>query len=114
MFLKTGEEYSPPLEHLTVQVQLSRRKWATINNINAAPIRSSGITDTLDFARLQMGHLGGDLNAHSPLWDTNQPSDARGEQLEDCVIARSVSILNDGPVTLLNRATGGLNSTDVS
>ncbi len=33
-----------------------------------------------------MGHLtflGGDLNALSPLWDINQPSDALGEQLED-------------------------------
>ncbi len=69
MFQKTGEENSPLLERLTVQVQLSRRKWATIHNIYAAPIRSAGITDTLDFARLQMGHLtflGGDLNAHSP------------------------------------------------
>ncbi len=83
MFQNTGEDYSPPLEHLTVQVQLSRQKWATIHNIYAAPIRSTGITDTLDFSRLQIGHLtfpGGDLNAHSSLWDTNQPSDTRGEQ----------------------------------
>ncbi len=64
-----------------------------------------------------MGHLtflGGDLNAHSPLWDTNQPSDARGEQLEDWVITHSASVLNDGTATLLNRATGGLSSPNVS
>ncbi len=76
VFQKTGEEYNPPLERLTVQVQLSRRKWATIHNIYAAPIRSAGITATLDFAHLQMGHLtflGGDLNAHSPLLNTNLP-----------------------------------------
>ncbi len=117
VFQKIGEEYSPPLERLTVQVQLSRRKWATIHNIYAATIRSAGITDRLDFARLQMGHLtflGGDLNTHSPLWDTNQPSDARGEQLEDWIIAHSASVLNDGTTTLLNRATGGLSSPDVS
>ncbi len=33
------------------------------------PIRSAGITDTPDLARLQMAHLtflGADLNAHSP------------------------------------------------
>ncbi len=63
--------------------------------------------DTLDLARLQMGHLtflGGDLNAHPPLWDTNQPSDTRGEQLEDRVIAHSASVLNNGTATLLNRA----------
>ncbi len=40
VFQKTGKEYSPPLERLTVQVQLSLRKWATIHNIYAAPIRS--------------------------------------------------------------------------
>ncbi len=68
VFQKSGEEYSPPIERLTVQVQPSRQKWATIHNIYAAPIRSAGITDTLDLARRQMGHLtfpGGDLNVHS-------------------------------------------------
>ncbi len=56
VFQKTGMGYNLPLERLTVQ----------------APIRSAGITETLDFASLQMGHLtfrGGDLNAHPPLWD---------------------------------------------
>ncbi len=49
-----GMGYNLPLERLTVQ----------------APIRSAGITDTLDFDRLQMGYLtfiGGDLNTHSSL-----------------------------------------------
>ncbi len=57
-----------------------------------------------------MGHptfLGGDLNAHFPLCDTNQPSDTRGEQLEDWVIALSVSVLNDGTAALLSHAAGG-------
>ncbi len=48
VFQMTGQEYSPPLERPIVQVQLSRRKWATIHNIYAAPIRSAGIRDTLD------------------------------------------------------------------
>ncbi len=76
----------------------------TIHNIYAVPIRSAGITDTFDLARLQISHLtflGGDLNAHSPLWDTNQPSDTRCEQLEDWVIDHSASVLNDGTATLL-------------
>ncbi len=42
---------------------------------------------------------------NSPLWDTNQPSDTRGEQLEDWVIAHSASVLN---------AAGGLSSPGVS
>ncbi len=54
-----------------------------------------------------MGHLtflGGYLNAHYPLWATNQPNDARGEQLEDWVIAHSASVLNDGTATLQQQA----------
>ncbi len=74
-----------------------------------APIRSAGIKDTLK--RLTL--LGGDLNAHSPLWDTNQPRDTRGEQLEDWVIAYSASALNYGTAALLNHTTGGLSSPDV-
>ncbi len=58
--------------------------------------------------RWHYGH--GDLNAHSHLWDTNQPSDTRGKQLEDWVIAHYASALNDGTATLLNRATGDLSS----
>ncbi len=117
MFQKTGEDYNPPLERLTVQVQLSRWKWATAHNIYAAPIPSPGITDTLGFDRLQMGHLtfrGGGLNAHSYLWVTYQPSDTLGEQLEDWVIVHFVSVLKDGAVALLTRSTGGLSSQDIS
>ncbi len=73
--------------------------------------------DTLDFARLQVGHLsflGDDLNAHSALWETDQPTDICGKQLEVWVIAHSASALNDGAATLLNRATGGLSYPEVS
>ncbi len=116
VFQRTREDYSPPLERITTQVQLSRRKCATIHSY-AAPIRSAGITDTLNFARLQMGHLtflGGNLNVHSPLWDTNQPSGARVEQPEEWITAHSASVLNDGTATLINRAPDGPSSPDVS
>ncbi len=55
-----------------------------------------------------MGHLtflGVDLNAHSPSWDTNQPSDARDELLENWVIAHSASVRNDRAAILTNRTT---------
>ncbi len=69
MLQKTGEEYSPPLERFTVQVHLSRWKWASIHSIYAAPILSAGIVDMLNLTRLLMGHLnflGGNLNAPFP------------------------------------------------
>ncbi len=66
---------------------------------------------------LQMVHIAfmsGNLNGESPLWNTNQSSHPRGEQLEDMTIANSASLLNDGPATLLNYATGDLSSPDIS
>ncbi len=44
----------------------------------------------------------------------HQPSDTRSKQLEDWVIAHSASGFNDRAVALLNSATGGLSSPDVS
>ncbi len=49
--------------------------------------------------------LGGDLIAHAPSWDTYHPNVTRGEQLDNCCIAHSDSVLNDGAATLLNRTT---------
>ncbi len=68
-FQKVRDAYSPPLERL-----IFRRKWATVHNIDATPIQPAGITDTFNFSLLQMVYLtfiSGDVNAHSPLWDTN-------------------------------------------
>ncbi len=86
VFQKADEDNNPPLERLTIQDQPSRRNWATIHNIYAAPIRSAGIMAMHAISQLQMVHLafiGGNLNGRSSLWDTDQPSDTRGEELEN-------------------------------
>ncbi len=57
--------------------------------------------------------IGGDLNAYSPLWETNQWSDSRGEKVEVWVFAHPDCGLNGGAATLLNCATGGLSCPDV-
>ncbi len=67
------------MEKQSIQIQLSRRRRATIRNLYAAPIRGQ---DTLALAPTEPGNLflaAGDLNAHSPLWDEHQPADQRGE-----------------------------------
>ncbi len=87
------------------------------HHICAAPIRTAATKDTLVFSRLKMGHLtfiSGDLNAHFPMRGMNQPTSTRGEQLVDWVIAHFASFLNGGVANLLNRATGGLTSLDIS
>ncbi len=49
---------------------------------------------------------------HNPLWDTNKPNYLCGEQLDNR-LAWSASVLNDGAVTLHNRATGAIASQDI-
>ncbi len=56
----------------------------------------------------------GDLNAHSSLWDEHQPADQRGKTIEDWLISRHASILNNGEPTHANRTTGGLSTPDVT
>ncbi len=63
------------MEKQSIQIQLSRWRWVTIHNLYAAHIRGQ---DTLVLAPTEPGNLflaGGDLNAHSPLWDEHQQAD---------------------------------------
>ncbi len=53
-------------------------------------------------------------NPYSSLLDEHQPADQRGETVEDWVISRNISILNNGAPTHVNRATGGLSIPDVT
>ncbi len=58
-----------------------------IHNPYAAPICGQ---DTLVLAPTEPGNLfltGGDLNAHSPLWDEHQPGDQRGELVKDWLLS---------------------------
>ncbi len=79
VYQRIAEVYQPLMENQSIQIQLSRRRWATIHSLYAAPIRGQ---DTLVLAPTEPGNLfltGGDPNAHSPLWDEHQPADQRGE-----------------------------------
>ncbi len=72
VYQRIAEVYKPPMVKQSIQIQLSRMWWATIHNLFAAPIRGQALA-----------HTGGDLNAHSPLWDEPQLADQRGELVED-------------------------------
>ncbi len=103
VFHMIKEVYMPPLERLTVEVQLSRQKWAIIHDTYTAPIRYASSTGTPDFSRLKMGQLTfqcGGLKVNSPLWNTNQPNGPRGEQPEGWFIAHSAIVLNNGKAIL--------------
>jgi hypothetical protein len=58
--------------------------------------------------------LGGDFDAHSPLWDVSQPRDGWGTILEEWIIDNDLTSLNDGCGTRVNCATTGKSAPDVT
>ncbi|GFR76866.1 hypothetical protein ElyMa_000494200 [Elysia marginata] len=56
----------------------------------------------------------GDLNAHSPIWDQWQPRNSIGELIEDFVVDKDLTILNEGSATFISPATGGSSAPDIS
>ncbi len=82
-----------------------------------APVKGPTLPDSLALNNISVGPFtlaAGDLNAHSYLWDEHQPADQRGETVEDWLISRHASILNNGEPTHVNRVTGGLSTPDVT
>ncbi len=64
VYQRIAEVYQPPMKKQSIQIQLSRRRWATIHNFFSAPIRAQ---DTLGLAPTEPGKLflaGGDLSGH--------------------------------------------------
>ena len=58
--------------------------------------------------------VGGDLNAHSNLWDFEQPTDSRGDLVMDWMLEKDMMCVNDGSPTRTNRVTGGTSSPDIT
>ncbi len=92
------------MEKQSIPIQLSRQRWTTIHKLYAAHIRGQ-VT-----LALALTEPGGDLNAHSPMWDELQPADRRGELVEGWLLSQNASILNDGTAMCVNRGTGGLST----
>ncbi len=46
VFQCDAEHYSPPLERVTIETQLSRRRWAKIHNLYAAPVKGPASSDS--------------------------------------------------------------------
>ena len=49
--------------------------------------------------------LAGNFNGHSVLWDTVQPSDSRGERIEEWIADNDLICSNTGTSTCTNRVT---------
>ena len=108
------------LETLAVEVVIGDGSCLSILNVYCPPIRvlpGELRTAGFDPSVLPSGRrvvIGGDVNAHSPLWDDNQPSDEMGEALEQWLLESGMSVLNDGSPTRVNRGTGGGSAPDIT
>ena len=108
------------LETLGVEVVTGDGSGLSILNVYCPPIRvrpGDSRTAGFDPSVLPSGRrvvIGGDMNAHSPLWDDNQPSDEMGEALEQWLLESQMTVLNDGSPTRVNRGTGGGSAPDLS
>jgi hypothetical protein len=56
----------------------------------------------------------GDSNAHYLMWDSIQPTDARGDNLADWIMDNELELLNNGDPTRKNPETGNDNFLDVT
>ena len=105
-------------ETQSVRVSMDKKNWLYITNVYTPPCNSIGQdsiklrTDAIPAFKSSL--ICGDLNAHSSLWDSIQPTDDRGEQVVDFAIDRELTILNDGSPTRVNRITGKESSPDVT
>jgi len=102
-------------------VKVTRHRWLNIVNCylpssrTAANAVSATVITSLDFLPATEDTLiGGDFNAHSNLWDSEQSTDNRGELVTDWILEKDMVCVNDGLATRTNRATGGASSPDIT
>ena len=105
---KRKDECKDATETSTFAVKTSRNRWADITNLYCPPASSPGF-DTLRLATeivpvTNNSIICGDFNAHSLLWDNNE--DTRGEEVEDWIIDKGLTVLNDGTPTRIDRREG--------
>jgi len=100
---------------------MTRHKWLNIANCylpltcTAANEANSTPITFLDFLLATRDTLiGGDLNAHSNLWDSEQPTDNRGELVTHRILENDMVCANDGSANRTNRATGGTSSPNIT
>jgi ribonuclease HI len=113
-----GEVAIDATETSTFRIRMDQNNWVHISNVYVPPHNSKGqdvirlVTDIIP--ALKSSLICGDLNAHTPLWDSIQPMDERGEQLVDWAMDTQLSILNDGSATRVNVGTGNGSTPDLT
>ena len=104
-------------ESTSFRVRLDKKNWVHISNVYVPPANSIGqeIQFTPDaIPTFESSIICGDFNGHTSLWDPNQPTDSRGDQILDWMIDNSLESLNDGSATRSSRITANPSSPDIS
>ena len=108
------------LEMDSIQIRGGGSRKITITNVYCPPIRTvanedrTGGFELEDLTQSNPTIIGGDLNAHSILWDEHQPTDDMGERLENCMMEKNLVCANTGCATRINKGTGGLSTPDIT
>ena len=105
------------LEILMIQLNSSSLKLMICANLYCPPTRGEMHGRELFTSELPADKntiIGGDLNAHSHMWDEWQPEDNLGQEIEDWMMEKNFAIANDGSATRFNACTGGSSSPDVT
>ena len=114
---KVGSAFQDATEVQCVRIKLARKKWLFITNTYIPPPHSKGQVISLRPDIIPTNDpciICGDFNAHSPIWDPHVPSDNRGEEVIDWLMANSLTSMNDGQPTHINRATSNGSSPDIT
>ena len=105
------------LEILMIQLNSSSLKPMICANVYCPPTRGEMHGREFFTSELPADKntiIGGDLNAHSHMWDEWQPEDNLGQEIEDWMMVKNFAIANDGSATRVNAGTGGSSSPDVT
>jgi hypothetical protein len=119
--LPQSEEELDALEDLCISVDTGQAGGRLqFVNLYSPPIRA-GPTERrspgFNPNRLPRGRnvfIGGDVNAHSPLWDHSQLEDDMGRAMERWFAETGMLPLNDGTPTRVNLGTGGMSAPDLT
>ena len=88
-----------------------------LSNVYCPPSRGANHGNEFEMSELPHDRnaiTGGDLNAHSQMWDRWQPEDSLGSNLEEWLMEKDFCIANDGAATRTNPGTGGSSAPDIT
>ena len=109
--IRSSETPEGITEMLAVELVVSKRKRLQLYNVNIPPIRSSrreNRTDENSLNNLPHGNntiLVGDFYCHTTLWDRYSTTDLRGNQMEEWLADKMLTVNNEGK-TRVFRSTG--------